>query len=400
VSWTSRSSAERLQQEGLARVRADARRWSPDDALDLLVDRFRHERLSVLAAVAMWRTASVEQLVAITGNTRLAPRFSRDRALLWAAGLVQRGTLVLDGVRQHPGTTDRVRLYRPDLHCGAFDRLARRLSYAEWVGVTGGWGWAQGAQFDRHNLLAVELCLRVAEWCDVAAVLGESVATWKTMLDPTVGVPASSRRAADAAWVRPDGLTIAVEMTSHVASHSREKAQAWADALARDESRSTIVLFVEAAHPDRREGGHNIHLLRRHVAAAATSTMDHVLADVPSRMAVVRWVDWFPAPAMVDPCVVGVPAWRPTGAGQTVWESANLLDPFDVPFQEVVGTGRQAVLDNLGLLYGVPGWLVKRPAPSLDNLVRSRAGFPPAMPGWERHPPPQPPPMKGRKRAA
>ena len=244
----------------------------------------------------MWRTVSVEQLVAITGNTRLAPRFSRDRALLWAAGLVQRGTLVLDGVRQHPGTADRLRLYRPDLHCGSFDRLARRLSYAEWVGVTGGWGWAQGAQFDRHNLLAVELCLRVAEWCDVAAVLGESLATWKTMLDPTAGVPATSRRAADAAWVRPDGLTIAVEMTSHVASHSKEKAQAWADALARDESRSTMVLFVEAAHPDRRESGHNVHLLRRHVAAAANSTMDHVLADVPSRMAVVRWVDWFPAP--------------------------------------------------------------------------------------------------------
>ena len=227
-----------------------------------------------------------------------------------------------------------MRLYRPDLHAGSFDRLARRLSYAEWVGVTGGWGWAQGAQFDRHNLLAVELCLRVAEWCDVAAVLGESLATWKTMLDPTAGVPASSRRAADAAWVRPDGLTVAVEMTSHVASHSKEKAQAWADALARDESRSTMVLFVEAAHPDRRESGHNVHLLRRHVAAAANSTMDHVLADVASRMAVVRWVDWFPAPGMVDPSVVGLPVWRPTGAGQTVWEPANLLDPFDVPFQE------------------------------------------------------------------
>ncbi len=265
----------------------------------------------------MWRTVSVEQLVAITGNTRLAARFSRDRALLWAAGLVQRGTLVLDGVRQHPGTADRVRLYRPDLHCGSFDRLARRLSYAEWVGVTGGWGWAQGAQFDRHNLLAVELCLRVAEWCDVAAVLGESLATWKTMLDPTAGVPATSRRAADAAWVRPDGLTIAVEMTSHVASHSKEKAQAWADALARDESRSTMVLFVEAAHPDRRESGHNVHLLRRHVAAAANSTMDHVLADVASRMAVVRWVDWFPAPGLVDPSVVSLPVWRPTGPGRS-----------------------------------------------------------------------------------
>jgi hypothetical protein len=347
----------------------------------------------------MWRTTSVEQLLAITGNTRLAPRFSRDRALLWAAGLVQRGALVLDGVRQRPGMTDRVRLYRPDLHGGSFERLARRISYAEWVGVTGGWGWAQGAQFDRHNMLAVELCLRVAEWCDLAAVLGESLATWKTMLDPTAGVPATSRRAADAAWVRPDGLTIAVEMTSQVASHSKEKAQAWADALARDESRSTMVLFVEAAHPDRRDSGHNIHLLRRHVAAAANSSMDHVLADVASRMAVVRWVDWFPAPGMVDPSVVGLPVWRPTGAGQTVWEPANLLDPYDVPFLEDragSGAGRQAVLDNLGLLYGVPGWLVKRPAPSLDNLIRSRAGFPPAKHTWDRTPPPQPPPMKGR----
>jgi hypothetical protein len=315
---------------------------------------------------------------------------------------VQRGTLVVDGVRQRPGTADRLRLYRPDLHCGSFDRLARRLSYAEWVGVTGGCGWAQGAQFDRHNLLAVELSLRVAEWCDIGAVLGESLVTWKTMLDPSAGVPSTSRRAADAAWVRPDGLTIAVEMTSHVASHAKDKAQAWADVLARDESRSTMVLFVEAAHPDR-ESGHNVHLLRRHVAAAANSTIDHVLADVASRMAVVRWVDWFPAPGMVDPSIVGLSVWRPTGPGQMVWEPANLIDPYDVAFHEDragSGAGRQTVLDNLGLLYGVPGWLVKRPAPSLDNLVRAQGGFPPAMPGWERHPPPQPPPMKGRKRAA
>jgi hypothetical protein len=164
-----------------------------------------------------------------------------------------------------------------------------------------------------------------------------------------------------------------------------------------------MVLFVEAAHPDRRESGHNVHMLRRHVASAARSTMDHVLADVPSRMAVARWVDWFPAPGMVDPSVVALPVWRPTGAGDAVWEPANLLDPLDVPNQEKParsGDNRQAVLDNLGLLYGAPGWLVKRPVLSLDNVVRARAGFPPAKPSWERTPLPQPPPMKGRKLTA
>jgi hypothetical protein len=402
VSWTSRSSAVRLQQAGLAALSRDARRWSPDEAVDLLLDCRRQQRLSALAAIAMWRTVSVEQLVAITGYARLAPPRSHDRALMWAAGLVQRGTLVLDGRSKQPGSTDRLRLYRPDLHRGSFERLTRRLSYPEWVGVTGGSGWTQGPQFDRHNLLAVELCLRVAEWCDIGAVLGESLATWKTMLHPSAKVPATSRRAADAAWVRPDGLVVAVEMTSQVSSHSKEKAQAWADVLAQDESRATMVLFVEAAHPDRRESGHNVHMLRRHVAAAARSTMDHVLADVPSRMAVARWVDWFPAPGMVDPSVVPLLVWRPTGAGEAVWEPANLLDSLDVPIYEKParsGDNRQAVLDNLGLLYGVPGWLVKRPVPSLDNVVRARAGFPPAKLGWERTPPPQPPPMKGRKMA-
>ena len=58
-------------------------------------------------------------------------------------------------------------MYRP-AHTKVFDTvLSPRLTFPEWVAVTGGQPWSSASQFDRHNLLAAELGLRLLEYADV-----------------------------------------------------------------------------------------------------------------------------------------------------------------------------------------------------------------------------------------
>lgn len=373
VSWLSRSTAERTETAGLGRISPAESRLEREEALDTLVARCRAQRLSTLAAIGLWRNATVEQLVAITGNLGLARRRSAERSLAWSAGLVQRGTLVT-GMPGKAQLQPRHLMYRPDNH-GVIEELSRRLSYREWLGVTAGSVWEPGGQYDRHDLLTTEVSLRVAEWCGVATVLGEPLTAWQLMLGSSLDLP-TGRRAADAAWVRPDGLTIAVEMTANVSQQFQAKARRWAEVLARDTTKSVMVLFIGAIHPDRSNGADVANRLRKAVTAAAHSSMDTVLAGVAERMAVVRWTDWFPEPGMVDPTMLGLAAQRPTGPEGKRWEPVNLLDPFDMVFTPAPGTNPTAVIDNANLLYGVPHWLKTGPGPDLFGLLRARAGLP------------------------
>jgi hypothetical protein len=66
-----------------------------------------------------------------------------------------------------------VQLHRPVDN--GLDPISDVLVYADWVAVTGGYPWTRGHQQDRHNLLATELGMRIAELGDVGAVLGESL---------------------------------------------------------------------------------------------------------------------------------------------------------------------------------------------------------------------------------
>ena len=66
------------------------------------------------------------------------------------------------------------------------------MSFAEWQALTAGVGWTRGPQHDRHNILSAELGLRVAEYLDVGAVLGESTSRLDLLADRPVsgGQPA------------------------------------------------------------------------------------------------------------------------------------------------------------------------------------------------------------------
>jgi hypothetical protein len=352
-------------------MRALERRWEPEEALDLVVAN--PGCLAQLAAINLWRTATGPQLTAITG--RKGRNTSTDLLLLWAAELIQKGTVVNGAY----STSSLPKLYRPDIRAGAID-LGRRLTYPEWLGLTAGQPWSVGSQFDRHNLLTTELSIRVAEFCPIGTVFGETLGAWPLLFGPDQPLVKNSKRAADAVWIRPDGFRIAIEATASISSVMREKVAKWASAIAADESKSLMVVFIDVSAPDKREGHRVGTITRKIVSEESNASMDMKLANVPERMAFARWRDWFPAPGMVDPTFLGLRAERPTGPPASRWEQTDLLDPFAVPFKPADPIAALAVLDNANLLYGVPHWLKTGPGPDLDAVVRSRAGLPPATP--------------------
>lgn len=357
VSWRSRRSAETAASAGVGRVRGAAAHLSEAEALDAFMERSVADRLGVLAAVNLWRVLTVEQLAAICGRPVLARRRSRDLDLAWAAGFVQRGRFTADswGAPRLPA------LYRPDDQSG-FERLRRRLGYHEWLGVTGGRGWQGVTPTNRHHLLAAELSLRVAEYCEVGAVYGEPLSAWPLLLPEPVA-PASSRRCADAVWTRTDGGRIVVELVASRAPNLERKIDAWAAALAADATRANVVLFVDASSSAK--------LVRRAIARAATGSMDAVMQGVPERMALVRWEEWFPAPGMVAPGFASLSCWRPTGPGERAWERASALDPFEM----ACPGADPSCLGNVPLVWGTPHWLRNGPAPDLTEVVLARAGM-------------------------
>ena len=294
-----------------------------------------------------------------------------DLDLWFATGLVQRG-----GLPPNMSTAGLPKLVRPDPH-GDFDALARRLTYDEWLAVSAGRSWQWGSQFDRHNLLATELALRVAEWCPVAAVFGESLGTLD-LLTGRLDDRLLAARAADAVVVRADGLKIAVEMTTTGGARLDAKIQHWASMLAADRTRSLVVCFVETSPPDRPPRSNLANHVRARVEQAAYGTSDVAFAKVAERMFVVRWRDWFPQPGRVLRSFTALPAMRPTGprdASRHSWRPANLLDPFELPYPGAQGRDAPALLSNANLVLGQPRWLRTGPGPDLAAALRRRAGL-------------------------
>ena len=306
--WLSRSRAERMAGAGVAQPRRQDLQLSVQEATVVLAGGPGRARvLALLAAVAMFRTLTVQQLAAITGHPGQAAADSVDRRLAWAAGLVQRGTFMsgMPGARL-PGL---VRLSNEtDLAL-----LGSMLSYRDLVGVTAGQPWWWGSQFDRHNVIGAELLVRVAEYTPIPVVLGEQVCTFATMVPGSVS---RSVRCADGAMVRADGMRVAVEVTTSVTSNVRDKADRWAQLLEHPGAANLSVLWVDVSHPDRPAPGRIGRPKLVQVVGDAATSMSARLARVPERMLVVRYDDWFPArhTACEDfLCAAGLAADGPAG---------------------------------------------------------------------------------------
>ena len=382
--WLSRTGAERLADMGLGDLPAAFTARSREQAMEEILSHNRPSRLSALGAVGMWRTLTSEQLAALVGRASLATQRSVDADVLWASGLVDRGHFH-SSLRNAAG----VRLYRPE-RTGDFDALSTKLPYTDWVGVTGGVGWKWGNQFDRHNVLAAELGLRAAEYTDIACVLGESmsgIAHLSGALNCDLAV--SSSRAADGLFVREDGMLVAIEISASVTSNLREKIEHWIEVLVADKSKRLTVLFVECAHPDFASSNGEVHRqLRKMVAKQAHGSMATALAEVPERMLLTRWTDWFPGAGRVTTEFLGLGAVRPTGQQGNRWEKVSLLDPFAFPFDGGDPSRESAVLNQCRSLFGVPHWM-RTPSLDYSAIVRVNAGVTatPKLPYWRDYTP-------------
>lgn len=379
AAWTSRQDVERLPAALRRRAAGAARsKLSVGEAIDAVVDGYRQDRrLRELAAVLMFRTLSVAQLAAVVGDAMLLSPRVKDLDLLWQTGLIATAEVVLGrGTRTVTPTLLQVVKTR------AADTLLDRLTPGEWLNVTAAQPWTRGSQFDRHNLLTSEFLLRVAELTPAPLVLGEHLAALPLIAPREAGVPATSKQVADGVIIRADGMRIAVEMTtSGSTANVRAKVERWAHVLAEDPTKTLAVLFVVAPHPDRSESrGDVLAELRKTVATAANAGGARVLSEVPERMLVGSWEDWFPAAGY---CIEGfpqLPAWRPTATGSTArWEPVDVLDEQQLIYRHPIPEAR-SVIANSGLLAGIPHWLRRADVPDLLAVDFERVG----RPDWVR----------------
>ena len=378
ASWISIALARQQADAGIGRIPArlnipETRAWSR------LLSRTAITRtLNVMGTLDCWRTVTGEQLAAITGEAAVAGGQSSSMPELFAAGLVDNG-IFTNGL-MHTRNTERGTLYRPSRNSNFDQRLVPRLTYPEWVSVTGGHPFESGGQFDRHNVLATELGLRVAEWCEIGAVVGEKLSTFELLAHSGLGLPEAvgARRAADATLIRTDGARIAVEMTASTGPNFEAKVQRWATLLSnrRMDDSGLAVVFVVAPRSDKTvKKGEYLTAVRKQIAAAARDNPGVSFDRTASRMFVVDWRDWFPAPGRVSQSFFALEASRPTGPNEALWEQASILDPFDVLFTAKDPEGALAVLDNLAMIRSVPHWLRTGRAPELWPSSIREIGF-------------------------
>ncbi|WP_104136674.1 hypothetical protein [Cryobacterium sp. Y62] len=363
AAWAE-ASVSRLQEEaGRPKLqhylRTNAR---PHDFSWVQSDTFRPMKLAALSVVDSWRNATSEQLAAFTGIHRFAS--GRDNAL---TGLFQNGLIDVGGFAH--GTRSsfgelRGALYRPARNRVFENSVQPLLTRPEWLSVTGGLPWGSGRQYERHNVLAAEFGLRVAEYGEIASVLGEKISTVDLLAHSGLGLPrTSSQMTADLTLVRTDGARIAVELTASASGTAFDaKVARWARLLAdrpmSDSGLTVLFLCVNRQDVQDRDGTNSIlATVRKAITAAVRSSPGTSANRVAERMFLADWQDWFPVRGAAAPGFQTLDCERPTGPATDLWEPASLLDIFDVPFNPRGSFQPLALAENASLLGSVPYWL-------------------------------------------
>jgi hypothetical protein len=367
ISWRSQGAEEAIEQAGLKMATRFDNGRTVKEARALL--NKRPSRIATLATINLWRTITGPQLAAMRGRLVLAtpysPQKGNDLMMLYDAGLIQRGRVFYDGqlLEGYP------EIFRPDP--SLIDDELLDLRYAQWMAVTMGGAQVRGHQYDRHNLLTTELSLRAAEMCPLRSVMGEAASSWSRVVGPTVKV--NPRLIGDAVWVRGDGLKIVIEMTASLSYSTLKKIDQIADVLARDTNRSAVCLIVAAPPPNISDAAF-ARRLRQGIKKSAHSSMTRVMADVESRMLLVRWENWFPEAGMGSREFTRLAARR-FSSKKDDWITVNLLDPFDVTYDAFDDATNQAIFRQLNDVLGAPHWMQREEGIDWDRLVIERAGF-------------------------
>ena len=377
--WSTAAMARTRAAEAGSRV---PRRMLRDEkaALEKLVTgRGWKDRLGCWAVLDEWRTATAEQMAAITGSRYfLNPEYS---AITNSFSL---GILDIGAFSQPLAAgSSRDAVYRPG-DSKAFDELIRpRLTWTENLSVTGGGEWNNRGLHDRHNILATELALRAAEYLPLGTVLGEKYATVDLLAGAGLGkdLPTTYNRRADGVIVREDGLRIALELTASTGAAFKNKVRRWAELIAERplETSGLVVLFVAAPHPDRTRAG------KDDPRSAIYRALSQVLASFPgtgadspaARIGIASWEEWFPGRHLMSESFFGLRAdfALNDAKGAQKWVSRELLG--DVGFEPWHTFDAKAVIENAKLLAATPHWLRRGDHTYLVGSPSSRVGIEP-----------------------
>ena len=372
------------------RATAEQRRWSGvpgsfvmsrDEALaQMRTNRHRPSILGALGAVSSWRTVTREQLAAITGSAVMGNTYPKSLSAPFSAGLLSHGHASAGFNRLAPAR-DRMSMWAVGDQIDAYARYRKSLTFAEHVAVTGGQGWDSAHRFDRHNVLTTELALRVAEFCDVATVLGEKQMGLPALLAAAGINPAQEDlgRKPDAGIVRRDGLIIAIETTASVGESFRRKVTKWAQSLQRHPSYELplVVLFIDVSTPSQATSaaaknttGAEIQAVIREAVRDYPGTALNRTAD---RISMASWPTWFPAPHEATSDFLDLTASfldRENGRSNG-WRDVRLLDETEMPYREGSPDAGEVIATNARLLAGTPHWLRPGIVPRTDQYLLS-----------------------------
>lgn len=364
-TWLRRRGVDLSQQEAMNRILGSGRRRNPYGF---------PVHLAALGVLHSWHTCTSEQLAAFVGDERLAGTNAGPLTMGVAAGLHDIGLL--------PGVdSDSVPGLAPISVHQLNDDVRRRgacldkLAWMQWLAVTGGQGLGVGPRTDRHNILAAELGLRVAELTAVSAVLGERFSRHHQLASERARLSArSGARAADLTAVRSDGLRIVFEVTSNTSRGFRSKVRASVRLVGDSplDEWGPAVIFVLAVPPR----GERWQKRRRRLRKVVERELHMAVRDVPgtsfdrtaARIAVVDWTEWFPAPRIGSSAFRRLMAHRWVPERQT-WERVAFADPNAFPFDPTDPISGLQIVDNAKLL-GQSPWALRGDV-DINGLTRT-----------------------------
>ena len=383
--WLNREIASRQAESGFQELPKVLTMPREKAVASMFSGRFRAERLRMLAALDSWRTLTCEQAAAFAGAPGLLDVRSTIPRSMWNLDLVDFGQF--RGLAGR-GFNRRGWLYRPSRGDAFESEVAPRLTWPEWMSVTAGMPFNSFGQFDRHNVLAAELGLRLAEFADIGTVLGEKLSRAELLCShlPAPLLPRGETKSADLTVVRPDGLRIAVEITANSSATFASKVARWAallDAAPLAES-GLVVLFVVVA-PGDLDGSESSaeavahrslrNVVARRIAHAVRDYPGQVGDRVADRMFLASWQEWFPARGRLGADFLTLRALSPSGPAGDLWQEKLLLGDSAMPLRARNRDALLAVLENAQTLAGVPLWARHRDAaPDPAQMLLTLAG--------------------------
>jgi hypothetical protein len=209
------------------------------------------------------------------------------------------------------------------------DRLLRWFSWEDLRAISSGsWEWPGVGGGHRHDLLATELLLRVAEFStDVVAVGAEASANYGRLITAWGGDRSyeASVRWGDGLISRGDGQQIVVELTC-TASKRIELRRKVAQALSLlAKAPGVAVVYVEAGHVERPDSHVWNPMLRLVADELAVLPSEH--RDlVRGRIGVARWKHWWPGEHLMADGAVNLTVMCPSGPASDLWQRVDFLD--------------------------------------------------------------------------